>query len=299
MTRFLRWHPPLMLFALLMAALAVVSLIGIAVDDRILVGSPIWFKPFKFSVSLGLYGAALAWMLTFATRFKRLGWWAGTVLAVGGTAEMVVIVGQVVRGTRSHFNTATQLDATLWQIMAATILVVWVMHLLITVVLAFSRIENRTIALAIRLGLVLALIGLALGMLMARQQTGVQGVAGAHTVGLPDGGPYLPVTGWSTAGGDLRVPHFVGIHALQIIPLAVVFLGNRANRKLVWSLTIGYAGLMALVLWQALRGQPLFRPDLLTGLGALALVVWTAGTTWWALRKPKPATERPKEAQPA
>ncbi|RKT53463.1 hypothetical protein [Saccharothrix australiensis] len=292
MTRFLRWHPPLVLFSLLMAAVTVVSLVGLVVDDRILVGSPIWFKPFKFGVSLGLYAVALAWMLTFATRFRRVGWWAGAVVALGGTVEMVIVVGQVLRGRQSHFNTATALDARLFALMGTTILVVWVMHAVIALVLAFTRFEDRAVGLSIRLGLALALVGLALGTLMTGP-TGIEGVAGAHTVGLPDGGPYLPITGWSAAGGDLRVPHFVGIHAIQVLPLAILLFGRRANTRLAWVLAIGYAGLTALTLWQALRGQPPLRPDLLTGLGALAVATWTGAATTWALRTRSTAPSRP------
>jgi hypothetical protein len=298
MSRLLRTHPPLVLFSLLMAALTLVSLAGMVLDDRILVGSPIWFKPFKFGVSLALYGVTLAWMLTFATRLRRVGWWAGTVLAVGGTAEMAMIVVQVVRGRQSHFNVATPFDEAIWDLMAVTIVTMWVMHAIIAVVLASTRFADRTAGLAIRLGLGLALVGLALGMLMTQPapgQTDDGGIIGAHSVGVPDDGPQMALTGWSTTGGDLRIPHFVGIHALQAVPLVVLLLGGRANRRLVWVTAIAYAGLTALVTWQALRGQPLLRPDALTATAGLALATLTTLGARWALR---PTTVE-KEAVPA
>lgn len=70
------WHRPLMIFAASMAVLTVVSGIGMIADDRVLVGSPIWFKPFKFSISLMMYASTLAWMLSMATRGRRVGRWA-------------------------------------------------------------------------------------------------------------------------------------------------------------------------------------------------------------------------------
>jgi hypothetical protein len=87
-------------------------------------------------------------------------------------------------------------------------------------------------------------------------------IAGAHTVGAPDGGPGLAGTGWSTEHGDLRVPHFVGLHALQVLPLVALILARRrvrpaARTRLVFVSAAGYAALYVGLLVQALRGVPL------------------------------------------
>jgi hypothetical protein len=84
----------------------------------------------------------------------------------------------------------------------------------------------------------------------------------------------MPITGWSTTGGDLRVGHFIGIHALQAVLLTWMLLSwlvrDAAKRvRLLAVFAFGYAGLLTLVTWQALRGQPLTDPDAVT-LGALA-----------------------------
>jgi hypothetical protein len=116
----------------------------------------------------------------------------------------------------------------------------------------------------------------------------------------------MPVTGWSTTGGDLRVPHFIGVHGLQVLPLfalAVALLAvhlprlrdERLRLRLVWTFAGFYAGLMVLTTWQALRGQPVARPDLPT-IGALGvLVAATMAMAVWAVRaarRPVPARAR-------
>ncbi|MGH3921735.1 MAG: hypothetical protein ACRDTT_02475, partial [Pseudonocardiaceae bacterium] len=150
---------------------------------------------------------------------------------------------------------------------------------------------DRPFTLAIRFGLLVALIGMALGFLMtaptADQQqaiaNGNTSMVGAHSVGVADGEPGLPVTAWSTTGGDLRVPHFVGLHALQALPLLAWLLAlprlgldERTRARLVTTGAAGYLGLVGLLLWQALRGQPLIAPDGLTLGAATTLLVAVA-----------------------
>ncbi|MFD5826967.1 hypothetical protein [Lentzea sp. NPDC060358] len=283
------WHRPLVVFGSLMVLLIPVALVGLLLDDRTVVNSPIWLKPLKFAVSLALYSFTLAYLLTFLKRFQRAGWWAGTVLAAAGAAEMVVIVGQVIRGRRSHFNFETPLDTALFSIMGSTIVVLWITHAVVAILLWRTDFANKALAWSIRLGLVISFLGLGVGFLMTSPKPGqaLDGdTLGSHTVGAPDGGAYMALTGWSTEHGDLRVGHFVGMHALQVLPVLIALLGDRATVRLAWVTSASFLGIFLLVTWQALRGQSLVQPDGTTLLALTGIIVATALGLVWA-RAPK------------
>jgi len=303
-----------MLCAGLMLTLAVVSVAGMAVDDRTVLGVSTWLKPFKFAVSFVVYTVTVAWMISLLTRARRLAWWAGAVVAVFGALEVALIATQSARGRRSHFNNTTPLDERIWTAMGVTIGVFYVATLVIAILLLIQRLGDAPTTWALRLGLVVSMVGMALGFLMlmptAQQLADGSGdIIGAHAVGVPDGGPGLPVTGWSTEGGDLRIPHFVGLHALQALPLlafALAALSNRFPRlgdvrvrlHLVLVAAAGYAGLIALVTWQALRAQPLLAPDAATLVAAGLLVAVTAVAATRALRVGSRDAHRTVRADP-
>lgn len=265
-----RGHSGLYWLAAGMAALALVTAGLALVDQRTLVGAPLWFKPLKFSISIALFALALAWMLGQLREraLRRTGW----AIVAGLALEMVIIVGQAARGQKSHYNTDDLLGGALFSIMGATITVVWFLTLAIALRFLREPGRDRAMALAIRLGLLVSLVGMAVGFLLAR--------GGGHAVGVPDGGPGLFFVGWSTTGGDLRISHFVGLHALQVLPLLAALLAHRSvveamRTRIVWSVAVGYLGVVLLLIWQALRAQPLFAPDALT-LGALGVVALAA-----------------------
>ena len=287
-------HAPLTFLAGMTALLTLFFIVGIFADPRTITGAPAWLKPAKFGVSITLYTLTITWMLGFID-VERL--WRRRLVAVIGwilvgtfIAEMMPITLQVLRGTTSHFNVSSPLDTALWSLMGISIVILWTTNFVIAALLLFQRFENPAFALSLRLGLIIAIIGMGLGFLMttptAQQMASWQGgapvaVVGAHTVGFEDGGPGLPVVGWSTQGGDLRVGHFIGMHALQVLPFLGLFIVRRRLSKkqgvrLVWTAAAGLLGVVLLVTWQALRAQPLTQPDALTVAVFAALVGLTA-----------------------
>lgn len=295
------WHRPSALAAVTLGVIAVLCAGALVVDQRTLAGAPIWAKPFKFAVSGALYFATWSWLVSLLPRFRRTAGWCTNVLVVIFAAEYVLLVFQAARGHASHFNNATPQDALIYNVMGKMIIGLWSATFVLTVLVMFTKLEDRASFWAVRAGAVLSLIGISLGILMtnptaqqlAQWKTGgTPDMIGAHTVGLADGGPGLPILGWSTVAGDLRIPHFVGMHALQALPLLAMALTALAPRfarlrddvvrtRLVLIGAAGYAGLTALVTWQALRAQSIVHPDAAT-LGAAALLVAAAGLGSWA-----------------
>jgi hypothetical protein len=292
--RSIAWHRPLLWLAAGMVALAVACVVGMLVDPRQSLGVNIWEKPLKFAVSTAVYAVTWAWLIGQLTRFRRTAWWAGTANAIFLAIELAIIVGAAAFGTTSHFNVSTSLSTALWAIMAFSIGALWIATFVVSALLFRNPLGDPARTLAIRWGALIALVGLGLAFLMtgptADQLDNYQGVVGAHTVGVADGGPGLPVLGWSTVAGDLRIPHFVGMHALQLIPLGLILielLSRRVARlrdpgvrwRLVAVMSATYVALLGLLTWQALRGQSIVQPDASTLLvtAAIAALAIAAG----------------------
>ena len=296
----LRWHRPLLALAAVLAIAIVPVTIGWLVDDRQLQGVGVWAKPLKFLLSGVLYAVTWSWIIGQFTRWRRAAWWAGTIITVTLAVELVIIIGFAAVGLRSHFAVDTPLATTAWAIMAAAITTLWVATLVAALALWRNPGADQARTAALRTGVVISLIGMGLAFLMtgptADQLGDFQGVAGAHAVGVDDGGPGIPLLGWSTEGGDLRIPHFIGMHALQAIPLLALgleLLARRvtvlarvtARRSLVRVGASTWLAVTALVTVQALRGQSIVQPDAATFVAGAAIAVMAAAATTVVLHR--------------
>lgn len=266
-------------------------------DRRRLDGAPVWVKPIKFTISLGIYTVTLAWLESMVTKpsLRRVGWWAGAVGAAACTFEMGLITVQAARGRRSHFNVATPLDSRLYLMMGLALPAFYGVTLVIGVLAAvFSRpTGDRSLVWALRSGLVIGVSGLTVGFAMGRPTPAQRAalhpsMVGSHSVGGDDPSGGLPFLGWNTQHGDLRVAHFIGMHALQGLPLLALALrglaGNTVSEgtrvRVVIASAAAWAALTGTALQQALRGLPVTRLDGVTGAllaGTGALVPLSAG----------------------
>lgn len=264
-----RAEPALVWTGALLLLLAIPSAAGLWIDDRVIAGAPAWLKPTKFAVSTGVYALTLAAILTAIPEWTRTRRSVGIVTIVVMWLEMAIIDLQAWRGTTSHFNVGTPLDATLFSVMGIAIFTQTAASVAVAVALWRRAFTDRALGWALRVAMTLTIVGALTGGLMttptdaqlAEAGTGKPlTTAGAHTVGAPDGGPGLPLTGWSTRHGDLRVPHFVGLHAMQLLPLVAFAIRRRPEAQRTW-FVLGASALYALtfvlLLAQALRGVPL------------------------------------------
>jgi len=253
----------------LLLAVFPLFLAGLWLDPRTITGAPAWMKPAKFAISTALYTFTLAWVFLSLREWPRLRRLVGRVTAVVMVGEVALIALQAARGKASHFNVETPLDAAIFGIMGTAIGIQTLAAAAVAVALWRQPFADRARGWALRLGLTLTVLGASTGGLMTRptaaqleaaRATHSMPRAGSHTVGATDGGPGLPGVGWSTRHGDVRVPHFMGLHALQALPLLAWLLRGRTERTRVLLTLAGaalYALTFTLLLVQALSGRPL------------------------------------------
>jgi hypothetical protein len=237
--------------------LAAVTLMLQAIDPRVLAsGINVWVKPTKFLFSVGVFALTAAWFFGYVRPERRASWpmrVTVAVLVLTATFELVWIAWQGANGLESHFNNDTVFYDVMFSLMGLFALLLTGTALPLAWEIARRPAPGvpRDFAAAVVAGLVLTfLLGVGFGTAIAMN--------GAHSVGAEGGA--VPIFGWNRSGGDLRIAHFLGIHAEQAIPLLALLLGGLGaakRRTLLVAGTAAYAAVAFAVYLQAAAGRPL------------------------------------------
>lgn len=207
-----------------------------------------WWKPFKFAVSLGIYSWTMAWYCFYLPSFP-LSFFNWTVVFLW-SFELVYIALQASKGQLSHYNLSTPLHVFLYGLMALAATVVT----LYTAYIGFLFFKHDFPDLpsyyvwAIRLGIFLFVVFSLEGFAMGSRLN--------HSVGALNDNSDWFMLGWSRTVGDLRVAHFIGMHALQVLPLLSYYVVRSTKWTLVLAVLYGLLALFTLV--QAFQGKPIF-----------------------------------------
>ena len=241
----------LSLHAVLMMAGFAVALLLMLWDTRMIAGAGVWHKPAKFFFSLAVQFATVAWALSLvppdlrSLRSVRI---ASVAMIAAGWGEMAYIVFRAARGEASHFNQSDLFAQIAYALMGIGALTLTVTAGWIGIVLWRQRGASLW-RMAAGLGLMLGAVLTTLVAFHLSNHAGGHWVGGAAT---DAGGLRLFL--WSTTGGDLRVAHFVALHAMQIVPFAAL----SGRRSVVAATALAVVLATVALFLQAVWGIPLF-----------------------------------------
>lgn len=249
----------LALYGIAMLVFSIIAVSLQAIDPRVLEsGVSVWVKPAKFFSSVGIFAVTAAWFFGYVRPERRrspLMRATASMLIAAGTFELAWISWQAAHGLESHFNFDTSFYIMMYQLMGVGAL------LLVGTTLPLAWEIARRPVQGLRPELIAAVvIGLLLTFLLGGILGGYMSSQAGHSVGSEGGRAFL--FGWNRSGGDLRIAHFLGIHAEQAIPIlaglaAEAGLAKRARWVALIAGTAVYAALTLAAFVQAVAGRPL------------------------------------------
>ncbi len=216
-------------------------------DTRTLFNINVWIKPMKFFISIGLFSWTMAWLLHHIESSGKV-FRISLVIVIMLAIELVIINGQAYRGVPSHFNIQSIMDAVLFQIMGIAILVNTIMVFWAYRLFAKYSQLPKGYYWSIRLGMLIFILASLEGYIMAANL--------GHTIGAEDGQEGYVFLNWAKQYGDLRIAHFLGLHALQVVPL-FGWLAAKNKPKWVMIFSFLYFLLSFGTFWQAIVEEPL------------------------------------------
>lgn len=209
-----------------------------------------WNKPLKFAFSTFLFAWTMAWYCSYLTNFNIILFNWSVVILLG--FEIVYIAFQAGKGQLSHYNLSTPLYSALYSMMAlaatlVTLYTAYVGFLFFTD--SFPNLPDYYVW-SIRLGIVIFVIFSFEGFVMGSRLN--------HSVGAFNDNSNRFIVGWSKTVGDLRISHFIGMHALQVLPIFSYYVLKNTESTVGLSFLYGVLALLTFI--QALKGKPLINP---------------------------------------
>ncbi len=209
-----------------------------------------WIKPLKFFLSTTIFCWSMAWYLGYLPQNSIISLYVWTVIVVL-SFELIYITYQAAIGQLSHFNVSTSFHSSMFSLMGMAISIMTLFTAYIGILFFTTLLPNLPTAYlwGIRFGIFFFVVFAFEG--------GLMGAKLAHTVGGPDGELGIKFLNWSLTKGDLRIAHFVGMHALQVLPILGYFVLTSTTSIIAFSVI--YFGIATSVLIQALMGLPLVK----------------------------------------
>lgn len=248
---FAQINPLLVYTGIGFAALSMLLILLIPFNEIEVLGINSLIKPLKFSLSIWLYCWTMALLLSFFVD-KSLVRRIAIIGVIVMVFEQLVITSQAFRGELSHFNETDPTGIVLFSLMG--LMITWNTLEVLRGVLKFRKQEDQihpALKAGIYWGLMIFVVGGFIG--------GYMGYLRSHQIGGPMGEEGLALLNWSVNYGDVRVSHFIGLHALQIIPLCAFAISKSSfsKHKSVVSVKIFaviYLALVLATLTQAILG---------------------------------------------
>ncbi len=213
-----------------------------------LTGPLSWRKPIVLGVSGGITTLSLAWVVGALPATRERAAWV-RIYVVTMAIEVGLITMQTWRGVASHFNTSTPLDTAIFAAMGTLIAIASLAMIRWTWQTWRQPVSDLADHRARLYGMIALVGSLAVGQWMA-----------AHGSMVTAGVIESPAPNVYGAAGLMKVPHAVGLHAVQVLPL-LAFLLHRAGQpaarraRAVGLDSAGYGLLFVASMAQTLAGR--------------------------------------------
>ena len=207
-----------------------------------------YIKPTKFFLSTIIFCATMAWITFELKQPQTIKIYSIAIIAIL-SFELIVITWQAANGRLSHFNNSSKFYSLLFSLMGIAISILTIYTLYIGYLFFVS--PNIQIPIGYLWGIRLGI----LFFVIFAFEGGIMGAKMQHTIGALDNNDGIAFLNWSKKYGDLRIAHFVGMHALQVLPIIGFYLFKTPTGILSFSCLYFVSTTNTLI--NALKGLPL------------------------------------------